>query len=170
MKKFTTFTFLISLGFSVSLHPSLAQSTGAADDLVKRVVSALAANDQPALSKLGIDQSEFKKYVWPTLAAQMSGSNTSADKYYVTYQKVNQVGVTEATTELAGKRWEVVKVSLEPAKKKGKGYQIFGSPLITLRDDGGQEKSVRLVGGLLELDGVYKVTSYYLSPSLRATK
>jgi hypothetical protein len=76
MKKFTTFAFLIGLGFSVSLHPSLAQSTGTADDLVKRVVSALAANDQPALSKLGIDQSEFKKYVWPTLAAQMSGSNT----------------------------------------------------------------------------------------------
>ena len=41
MKKFTTFAFLIGLGFSVSLHPSLAQSPGAADDLVKRVVSAL---------------------------------------------------------------------------------------------------------------------------------
>ena len=170
MRNIAIQTLLIGVGLVGACRPSLAQSTGTADDLVKRVVSALAANDQPALSKLGIDQSEFKKYVWPTLAAQMSGSNTSADKYYVTYQKVNQVGVTEATTELAGKKWEVVKVSLEPAKKKGKGYQLFGSPLITLRDDGGQEKSVRLVGGLLELDGVYKVTSYYVSPSLRASK
>ena len=61
MKQFTTFAFLIGLGFSVSLHPSLAQSTGAADDLVKRVVSALAANDQPALSKLGIDPSAYSE-------------------------------------------------------------------------------------------------------------
>ena len=170
MRNLAIQTLLIAVGLVGAYRPSLAQSTGTADDLVKRVVSALAANDQPALSKLSIDQSEFKKYVWPTLAAQMSGSNTSADKYYVTYQKVNQVGVTEATTELAGKKWEVVKVSLEPAKKKGKEYQLFGSPLITLRDDGGQEKSVRLVGGLLELDGAYKVTSYYVSPSLRASK
>ena len=85
---------------------------------MKRVVSALATNDQPALTKLSIDQSEFRKYVWPTLAAQMSGSNTSADMYYVTYQKVNQVEVTEVATELAGKKWDVVKVSLEPAKRK----------------------------------------------------
>ena len=170
MRNLAIQTLFIAAGLVGAYRPSLAQNAGTADDLVKRVVSALVANDQSALAKLSIDQSEFKKYVWPTLAAQMSGSNTNADKYYLTYQKVNQVGVTEATTELAGKKWEIVKVSLEPAKKKGKGYQIFGSPLITLRDGGGQEKSVRLVGGLLELDGVYKVTSYYVSPSLRASK
>jgi hypothetical protein len=116
------------MGLAGACRPSLGQSTGAATDLVRRAVSALAANDQAALSKMSIDQSEFKKYVWPMLAAQMSGSNTSADKFYVTYQKVNQVGVTEATTELAGKKWDGVGVSLEPARKKGKDYQLFGSP------------------------------------------
>ena len=65
---------------------------------------------------------------------QMSGSNTSADKYYLTYQKVNQVGVPKANSELAGKKWEVVKVSLEPPKQKGKGYQLYGAPSVTLRD------------------------------------
>ena len=94
----------------------------------------------------------------------------SADKYYPTYQKANQVGITEASTILAGKKWEVVKVDLQPAQRKGKGFQVFGSPLVTLRDDSGQEKNVRLVGGLLERDGVYKVTTYYVSPSLRAGK
>lgn len=170
MKQFAMSVFLITVGLSGSVHPSMAQSNGSVEDVIRQAVSALAANDQPALNKLSIDQSEFKKYVWPRLAAQMSGSNTSADKYYPTYQKVSQVGITEANTTLAGKKWEVVKVTTEAAQKRGKGYQLFSSPLITLRDESGQEKTMRLIGGLLERDGAYKVTSYYVSPAQRASR
>ena len=100
----------------------------------------------------------------------MSGSNISADKYYPTYRKVSQVGIAEANTTLAEKKWEVVKVNLETPQRKGKGFQLFGAPLVTLREEGGPEKTVRFVGGLLERDGAYKVTTYYVSPSLRASK
>jgi hypothetical protein len=148
----------------------MAQSSGSAEDVIRQVVSALAANDQAALSKLSIDQPEFKKYLWPALAMNMSTSNMSADKYYPTYQKANQVGITEAGTILVGKRWQVVKVDLQPAQRKGKGFQVFAPPLVTLRDESGQEQNVRLVGGLLEREGVYKVTTFYVNPSLRASK
>lgn len=161
---------LIALGSVGACHLFMAQSTGSAEDVMRQVVFALAGNDQTALTKLSVDQPEFKKYLWPGFAMNMSGSNMNADKYYPTYQKANQVGITEASTILAGKKWEVVKVDLQPAQRKGKGFQVFGSPLVTLRDDSGQEKNVRLVGGLLERDGVYKVTTYYVSPSLRAGK
>ena len=33
-----------------------------------------------------------------------------------------------------------------------------------------KRRIVKLVGGLLERDGVYKVTTFYVSPSLRASK
>ena len=168
MTKFAMSAFLIAVGLGVSLHPSMAQSNGAAEEVIRQAVSALGSNDQPALNKLTIDQSEFTKYVWPGLATNMTG--VSADKYYPTFQKVSQVGITEANATLAGKKWEVVKVNLEPPQRKGKGFQLFGAPLVTLRDEGGQQQPVRLVGGLLERDGAYKVTSYYVSPSLRASK
>ena len=170
MKKYTTFVFLIALGFSGSSHPSMAQSTGTAEDVLRQAMSALAANDQPALNRLSIDQSEFKKYVWPALAVQMSGSNTNADKYYATYQKVSQVGITETNTALAGKKWEVVKVNLGPPQRKSKDFQLFGAPSVILRDESGQEQTMRLVGGLLERGGAYKVTSYYVSPSQGASR
>jgi hypothetical protein len=169
MRLLTIRTLWIAVGL-MGYHLCTAQSTATAEDVVRQVVSALAANDQPALSKLSIDQSEFKKYVRPALAAQMSGSNTSADKYYPTYQKVSQVGIAEAATALAGKKWEVVKVNLEPAQRKGKGFQVFGAPLLTLRDEGGQAKTVRVVGGLLEREGAYKVITYYVSPYQKASK
>ncbi len=170
MKKFTMCAFLIAVSYGVFIHPSMAQSTGTAEDVLRQAVSALAANDQPALNRLSIDKSEFKKYVWPGLAAQMSGSNSSADKYYPTYLKVSQVGITETGATLAGKKWEVVKVDLTSPQRKGKGFRIFAAPLVTLRDEGGQEQTRRLVGGLLELDGSYKVTSYYVSPSQRTSR
>ena len=79
-------------------------------------------------------------------------------------------GDIESNVALAGKKWEVVKVNLGPPQRKSKGFQLFGAPSVTLRDESGQERTMRLVGGLLELDGAYKVTSYYVSPSLRASK
>ena len=170
MTKFAMSAFLIAVGLSGSLHPSTAQTNGAVDEVIRQAVSALGSNDQFALDKLSIDAAEFKKYLWPALAVHMSGSDISADKYYPTYRKVSRVGITEANTTLAGKKWEVVKVNLEPPQRKGKGFQLFGAPLVTLRDEGGQQQTVRLVGGILERDGAYKVTSYYVSPSLRASK
>ncbi len=163
-------TLVIAMGLAGDYRPSMAQSTGKTEDTLRQVLSALAANDQPALSKLSIDQGDFKKYVWPTMAAQFTGSNMSADKYFTTYQKVSQAGITETRTDLAGKKWEVVKVSLDPPQRKGKGFQLFSPPQITLRDESGQEKTMKVVGGLLEKDGVYKVTTYYLSPSQKGPK
>jgi len=170
MRIFVLRTLLIAVGLAGARHPSLAQTAGKPEEVIRQALPALVANDQPTLNKLTIDQSEFKRYVWPRLAAQMSGSNTSADKYYLTYQKVNQVGISEANTTLAGKKWEVVKVDLESPQRKGKGFQLYGPPLVTLRDENGQEKTMKLVGGLLERDGAYKVTTYYVSPSQRARK
>ena len=161
---------LIALGLVGACAPTTAQSTGSAEDVIRQVVSALAGNDQAALTKLTIDQPEFKKYLWPALAMNMSTSNMSADKYYPMYQKANQAGIAEASIILAGKKWQVVKVDLQPAQRKGKGFQVLGPPLVTMRDESGQEKSVRLVGGLLERDGVYRVTTFYVNPSLRASR
>jgi hypothetical protein len=170
MRIFAIRMLSIAVGITGAYHASMAQNAGTPEDVLRQAVPALAANDQPALNKLVIDQSEFKKYVWPTFAARMSGSNIGADQYYQTFQKVSQVGIAGAGTTLAGRKWEVVKVSLEPPQRKGKGFQLFGPPLVALRDENGQEKTVRLVGGLLERDGTYKVTTYYVSPFLKAGK
>lgn len=165
-----TSTLLLAVAVTAGSLPCSAQSAGSAEETMRQTVAALTGKDEAMLAKLSIDQVEFKKYMWPSLAAQMTGTNTNADKYYVTYQKVSQVGVTEANGALGGQKWDVVKVDLPPAQRKGKGYHVFGPPTVTLRDEHGQEKTVKIVGGLLERDGTYKVTTYYVSPSQRAAK
>ena len=168
MKTFATPALLIAVGLTVTYQPCTAQNGGTPEETLRQAVSALAADDQAAIAKLSSDQVEFKKFVCPTMQARMS--NTTAAQYYTTHQKVSQVGVDEAKAALAGKKWEVVKVIIESAQRNGKDFQLFGSPAITVRDEGGQEKTVRLVGGLLDRGGVYKITTYYVSPSLKASK
>ena len=159
-------TLLAILAGSIgSVGVAMAQSSGSAEETVRQAVAALAANDQAALERLSIDQVEFKKYVWPRMATQMSSS--SAEKYFPIYKRTSGAGITEANTALAGHKWQVVKVITELAPKQSKGSQLFLPPEITLRDDAGQEKTMKLIGGLLVKDGSYKVTTYYVSPSQR---
>jgi protein-tyrosine-phosphatase len=53
------------------------------------------------------------------------------------------------------------------AVMKELGIDISGQRSKSLTEFRGQEFDF-IIGGLLERDGVYKVTSYYVSPSLRA--
>ena len=134
MTKFAMSAFLIAVGLSGSLHPSTAQTNGAVDEVIRQAVSALGSNDQFALDKLSIDAAEFKKYVWPALAVHMSGSDISADR------KVSRVGITEANTTLAGKKWEVVerstpfdiseRTSVRPGWRSVEPDDQFGQPVL----------------------------------------
>jgi hypothetical protein len=168
MRNIAKWTLSIAMGITGACNLSMAQSTGKADEILRQVVTALAANDQPTLTKLSIDQNEFKKFVWPWMAPLMTG--VKFDSYYPTYQKMSQVGVSESNAALAGKKWTLVKSAVQPTRQKGKGYILLGPPVVTLRDENGQEKTVILVGGLLQVDGTFKVTTYYVSPAQKAAK
>jgi len=168
MKSLGTRALSIAAGLLSVCLPSGAQSSGGPEELLRQAVVALATSDQPALAKLSIDQAEFQKFVWPTMAAQMS--KTTAEKYFPTYQRASQAGAEETKASLAGKKWELVKVDLGTARRKGKDFQLFGPPAVTLRDDSGQEKTFRLLGGLLESNGAYKITTYYVNPTQRGDK
>jgi len=159
------YILLTASTFAVLNRPAIGQNITVREMVVQQAIAALAANDQAALEKLSIDQDEFKKYLWPTMAAQAS-SNMTAAKYFAIYQKTSHVGISEAVTALGGRKWEVIKVSFGPPQRKGSGYQLFAAPDITLRD-GTQEKTMRLVGGVLEHDGTGKVTNYYVTPTLK---
>ena len=43
------------------------------DALARQVLAAVAVKDQKALESLSIDQGEFKKFIWPTVASRVSG-------------------------------------------------------------------------------------------------
>ena len=73
------------------------------DTLASQVLAALKSNDQQALETLAITPAEFKKYIWPTIAVNVSGGGQmTADKFYVMYRKSSEVGLTQHLAQFGG--------------------------------------------------------------------
>jgi len=46
--------------------------------------------------------------------------------------------------------------------------KAFSGPTVTVRDETGQQRTVYVVGGIVEFGGVYKVSTYSLTPDQQA--
>ncbi len=154
------------LSFVVCL-PGLACAQATAKDpeaLARQVLVALTAKDQQALESLRIDQSEFKKYIWPTVAGRVASGQVNADTFYTVYSRSSVAALEQHLAQHGGKKLELVKVSTGP-EKQYKGYRLLPNPELTVRSEGGQEHVLPLGSALLEHDGNVKVASYYRAPT-----
>ena len=142
---------------------SAAQSTP--EDLIGKILAALETKDRQALKSLTIPQADVKKLVWPTVAANMAGNTMNGEKFAGMYMNSSDVGIDEDLEKFGGRKWQLVKVAVNEPKKQTKGYRLLPAPMITLRDDSGAEKTVRLVGAILEKGGTFRVATYYVSPT-----
>jgi hypothetical protein len=152
-------TALAILVLSSTASAADVATASSPENLVKQVLAGLETKDEQALKRLVVSQTEFRKYVWPTLAASVG--NVTAEKYFVTYMQTNDVGLADRLKSLGGQKWELVKVSLGP-ERKGKGYRIIRGTEAVLRNAAGEEKTFPIAGAVLDEGGAYKVATYYL--------
>jgi len=139
-----------------------------ADDLMKQVFAALAQKDAAALQQLSISQDEFKQFVWPTITTPPTGTN--ADKLYKMYSASSGTGIEDSLKQYGGRKIEVLKVTLDPPRRQAKNYRLLAGAMVSVRDESGQEKTIHMLGGILERDGHYKVATYYVRPQDPAAK
>jgi hypothetical protein len=146
------------------LTPAAETGGGASspENLVKQVLSGLETKDEQSLKQLIISSTEFKKYIWPTLAtAASNGGKVKVESYYVTYMKTSDLGLADRLKSLGGQKWELMKVSFGP-ERRGKGYRILPRAEAVLRGAAGEEKTVPIAGVVLDEGGTYKVATYYV--------
>ncbi len=148
----------------VSSTSVFAQSP--AEDLIKNVLKSVETNDRQSFKGYVVSDQDIKSFVWPNLSGVLR-SSMNVDQYLQTSAKSSDAGLAELLIKFGGKKVTLVKLMLPEPKKKGQGYQLFDGPLVTIRDEAGSESSTRIVGGLLERGGIYKVTTYYVSPTTR---
>jgi len=139
----------------------IAAESQTPEGLFAEVIKGVEAKDQQALKALAIDEAEIKKFVWPTVVSRMAGNGMNGDKFASGYAKSSELGIASVFAAFGGRKWQIVKVAMEAPQKQSKDYKLFPAPLVTLRDESGQEKTTHLVGGVLEQKGAYKVATYY---------
>ena len=104
------------------------------------------------------------------MATNVTDTKMTADKFYGIYTQSSQLGKTSAIESLGGKSLQLIKFVPGRATRQGKDYKLYLSPEMTVRDESGQEKTIRPVGGILEQGGAYKVTTYYVRPNSSGSK
>ena len=157
MKVLPIAPLVVRLGF---IAP--AQGVVIAEDLIKQVLAGFETNDQSALSHLTLNEAEYEAYVRPKVSANNPGAKLT--KFYTLYRQISNGGLTEGLKRYGGRRLQLVKLKLGPAISQGKHYRLLSAAVVTVRDSDGIEKRIRPVGALLEHDGAFKVSTYFVTP------
>jgi hypothetical protein len=146
---------------------SFGQSPTSPSELMRQVVHALELRNEHTLKALAITKADFKRFVWPSLSRTLLRLGMNVDTFYLTTVKESESGLASTLSAWGGRKMEVIEVAeLTPERHptRRKRFRAFSGPAVTIRDESGQQRTLHLVGGIIELDGVYKVSTYSLAP------
>lgn len=162
---------LIALGCLAFESSAFAQNSGpvSADELMTKLLASIQAKDKPALQQLTVTEAEFKKYVWPNLPAVVRGSQSSEAKFYKMYSTSSDAALDTLLQQHGGQNLKFVKASFG-SEAKHKGYRILPNAVVTASAGDGEDKTLRLASSVIEHDGIWKVASYFVSPTADPAK
>ena len=151
--------------FLISTLPALAQSATPLA-LLEQVLNALETNDTQALKAASISKGEFNRFLWPSVRRTVTLMGMTADTFYSMCRRESDAALARMLVDFKGREAKIVRIDdLVPERhpKRRRHYRAYYGPAVTIRL-GDTEKSVHLVGGIIEHDGIFKVTTYSLSP------
>lgn len=138
----------------------LANGQPSSSALADAVLDALARRDATALRALALDESEFRAHVWPSLPSARPERNLPFSYVWGELRQKSDASLAETLTKRGGRRYQLVDVRFEGESTQYSGYVVHRGTVLRVRNDAGEEESIRVCGSLLEKDGVWKVFSY----------
>lgn len=139
--------------------PPLADAQESPEALLTAVLGALASRDTVTLNRLVVSEQEFKDHVWPHLPAARPERNLPFSYVWGDLRQKSQQGMSRTLRDLGGQRLRLVRVSFSD-KTEYPGAVVHRRTVVTVVDDRGYTREVRVCGSLIEQDGRWKVFSY----------
>jgi hypothetical protein len=140
---------------TVPLTPSFDSKEAAA----QAVLDAVWTRDPEQLARLAISETEFLKYIWPTLPASAPDVGMPADRAWADQALKSRGYLAQMLAEHGGRRYELVRVTFAGPPTTYDTLTIHPEATLTVRERGAEE-SVRLFGSMIESDGRWKIYSY----------
>lgn len=165
MRFFRTIPSLALTASLLSLTPTAwSQNTGPAspDQFMTDVLTAIQANDKPALQKLMVTEEEFKKYIWPKLPGYVRESQSNPTKYYKTFSESSNAGIDVLLRQYGGQNLKFVKASFGHESNQ-KNFPHPGQP-----NNHGNSRRWSAENHpdcfICHYDGTWKVANYFVTP------
>lgn len=151
--------------------PAFSQPARTPSDLIQQVFTGLELKDEAQLKSLAISKQDFKKFIWPSVGRTVVAKlGINAETLYAMSVSESEIGLASILKEFGGRKYELLHVAsltVERHPIRRKKFNAYSGPAVTIRDDAGNERTVHVVGGIVEFGGVYKVSTYSLAPDQR---
>jgi hypothetical protein len=153
---------------AVAGFPAFSQPARTPSELMQQVFDALEHKDVQRLKALAISKPDFKKFIWPNLRRTVVAKlGITAQDFYSLTVKESDIGLGSTLKEFGGRKWLLVQIeplTAEHHRIRRTRFTSYSGPGVNLRDAEGNERTANVVGGIVELGGVFKVSTYSLSP------
>lgn len=142
-------------------RPSMPLSDGrkSMPALMRSMIAALNAEDEPAFESLCVTQKEFSVILWPEMpnSAPASGA-TAEDAWYFLWHRLHG-GVRSAISDQGGKQLTYLGYRESLPRMRFRNYQLVRGLRIATRDAEGTVDTLTFVRTVVERNGDYKIYS-----------
>lgn len=143
-----------------ALSPALEGSRGSADELARAVLDALQQRDLEALRGLALSEQEFREHVWPELPAARPERNLPFSYVWGDLFQKSESMLLRTIEAHGGRHYELVRIGFRGETTPYASYLVHRDGELTIKDEEGVERQLRVFGSVLEKDGRFKVFSY----------
>lgn len=151
-------TLILRIGCS---EPSkLKNSFKSTEDLGKAVVTALNEKNAESLHKYRVDKEEYIGYMWYSFPASQPKYNIPEDFAWDNLNIKCIKGVTKWVNQYGNRGLEFQKIAFENPTEEYDGFTLLRGTVLHIKTKDGKEKTLRILGSVVEMDGRYKLLSY----------
>ena len=154
---------LAILPVACASEPPPLEPTFDSDEALARVVLDLVEReDREALLHLSITKDEFEDIVWPTLPVSRPEVGMPLSYLWNDTFTKSRSYLAETLSKFGGQRFELVRVEFRGDTTEHETYSVSRKTHLVVRDESGEERTVRLFGSVIRQDGRSKVYSYII--------
>jgi hypothetical protein len=140
-------------------HFTLQDGAPSIDDLLKRVLDALAASDVQALHRLRVTEQEYRTFVLPGAVEQGQPPQVLDEQYsQFAWDMLNTKSLYAGqaiVTNFGGRHYTLKNVQFAKGQHQYAWYATYNTTVLTLEDDAGGMRELTL-GSIADVDGHFK--------------
>ena len=137
-----------------------ANTFASKEALARAVAGAIAARDARRLESLAISEAEFRESIWPQLPASRPEVGMPVDYVWADTSTKSRGHLARLLSTYGGRRLEIESVAFGRPTTNYGTFRVHGGTRLTVRTIEGEERTVRLLGSMVEAAGGWKVYSY----------
>jgi hypothetical protein len=142
-------------GRSIPLAPAFETKDAAVDALLRAVTS----RDHAALETLVLSESEFRKYVWPSLPASNPDVGMPLAYLWADTALKNAAYLAQLLADHGGRDYRLISVSFAGETTDYGAFRVHRETTIDVRGPAGPQ-TLKLFGSMIESAGRWKVYSF----------